>query len=250
MPGRFGWPEKREFPATIGLNEKGGMNDAEFKKYVENNLLHLIPNVIDETGKRVCLKVDNGPGRNGRSLLLKMRFKGWYMYPGLPNATSVQQETDINYGPFKTAVRLNLKRIADACFAQRISLSLRQSTFRLIVYGGVCPDSGAVCENEMQSAFSISVNLNSWSKVGAVPFSQKCLTNPKVWHNGTDSNDPLFDAYTDIQQQNNCSTTQLNVMGYNGDVLKAQYFLDKFGRDRTGWHRSQSKATEIGMRLC
>jgi hypothetical protein len=39
------------------------------------------------------------------------------MYPGLPNATSVQQETDINYGPFKTAVRLNLKRIADACFS-------------------------------------------------------------------------------------------------------------------------------------
>ena len=100
-PGRFGWLEKREFPATIGLNEKEGMNDIEFEKYVENNLLHLFPDVIDEPGKRVCLKVDNSPGCNGRSLLLKMRFKGWYMYPGLPNATSVQQETDINYGPFR-----------------------------------------------------------------------------------------------------------------------------------------------------
>jgi hypothetical protein len=79
----------------------------------------------------------------------------------------------------------------------------------------------------MQSAFSISANLNSWSKVGAVPFSQKCLTNPKVRHDGTDSNDPLFDAYTDIQQQNDCSTTQLNVMGYNGYVLRAQFFPDK-----------------------
>ena len=92
----------------IGLNKKGGMNNAEVKKYVENNLLHLFPNVVDEPGRRVCLKVDNGPGRNGRSLLLKMRFKGWYMYPGLPNATSIQQET-VNYGPFKTAIRLNLK---------------------------------------------------------------------------------------------------------------------------------------------
>ncbi len=98
------WLAGEEFPATIGLNEKGGMNDAELEKYVENNLLHLFPDVIDEPGKIVCLKVDNGPGRKGRSLLLKMRFKGWYMYPSLPNATSVQQGTDINYGPFKTAV--------------------------------------------------------------------------------------------------------------------------------------------------
>ncbi len=182
---------------------------------------------MDEPGKRVCLKVDNGPGRNGRSLLLKMRFKGWYMYPGLPNATSVQQETDINYGPFKTAVRLNLKRIADACFSQRKSLSLRQSTFGLIVYGGLCPDSGIVCENALQSAFSVGANLNSWSKVGAVPFTQKCLTNQKIRHDGTDTNDPLYDVYTDIQQKNDYATTQLNVMGYVGDVLKAEFLPDR-----------------------
>ena len=94
------------------------MKDDEFEKYVENNLLHLFPDVIDEPGKRVCLKVDNSPGCNGRSLLLKMRFKGWYMYPTLPNETSVQQETDINYGPFKTAIRLNLKLIANAFHIQ------------------------------------------------------------------------------------------------------------------------------------
>jgi hypothetical protein len=36
------------------------------------------------------------------------------IYPGLPNATSVQQETDINYCPFKSIVCDNLKRIASA----------------------------------------------------------------------------------------------------------------------------------------
>ena len=76
------------------------MNDSEFEKYVENNLFHCFPNVLHEPGKCVCLKIDNGLGRNGRSLLLKMQFKGWYMYPSLPNVTSVQLETDIKYGLF------------------------------------------------------------------------------------------------------------------------------------------------------
>ena len=66
----------------------------------------------------------------------------------------------------------------------------------------MCPDLGIVCKNALQSAFSVGVNLNLWSKVGAVLFTQKCLTNPKVPHDGTDANDPLFDVYTDIQQQN------------------------------------------------
>ncbi len=72
----------------------------------------------------------------------------------------------------------------------------------MIVYGGVCPDSEIVCKNALQSAFSVGANLNLWSKVGAVLFTQKCLTNPKVRHDGTDANDPLFDVYADIQQQN------------------------------------------------
>jgi hypothetical protein len=46
----------------------------------------------------------------GRSCL----FRGLYIYPDLPNATSVQQEMGIYYGPFKSIVCDNLKKISSA----------------------------------------------------------------------------------------------------------------------------------------
>ena len=92
------------------MNEKGGMTDDEFEKYINNSIVSLNPGLKDTPGKRVLLKVDSGPGRNGKDLLLKCRFRWLYIYPGLPNATSVQQETDHNYGPFKGIVRDNLQK--------------------------------------------------------------------------------------------------------------------------------------------
>ena len=58
----------------IGLNEKGGMNNEEFDKYIDNSIVPLYPNLEDMLGKRVLLKVDSGPGRNGRDLLNKAWF--------------------------------------------------------------------------------------------------------------------------------------------------------------------------------
>jgi hypothetical protein len=59
---------------------------------------------------------------------------------------------------------------------------------------------------------------------------RKCLTNLKVRHDGTDKRDPNFEDYQDVQSQNDHNTTQLNVMGYRGDVLRAQFFLDKISK--------------------
>ena len=109
--GRFGCAEERIWPCTIGMNEKGGMPDNEFEKYIDNSIIPLYPDLEDTPGKRVLVKVDSGPVRNGRELLVKCRFRGLYIYPGLPNATSVQQETDLNYGPFKSVTSCFLLHI-------------------------------------------------------------------------------------------------------------------------------------------
>jgi hypothetical protein len=147
--GRFGCKEVREWSATIGMNKKGEMNDDEFNMYMDNSIIPLFPDLKDVPGKRMLLKVDSSPGWNRTALLLKVHFQGVYLYPGLPNATSIQQETDINYGPFKSVVRTNLKSIAWACFEKRISVLLKASTFGLICYGGMCPDLGVVLENAL-----------------------------------------------------------------------------------------------------
>jgi hypothetical protein len=67
---------------------------------------------------------------------MKCWFRRLYIYPGLPNATSVQQETDLNYGPFKFIVLNNLKEILSAFYAVGIPIPPGMSTFGLIVYSG------------------------------------------------------------------------------------------------------------------
>ena len=130
----------------------------------------------------------------------------------------------MNYGPFKSVVRSNLKNIATACFSAQKSMKLGPSTFGLIVYGGVCPISKVVCENAVNRAFNIKSNQHSWTEVGAVSFTMKCLEKKKVGHNGTDRDNPNFDAFADVQSQNDYSTTQLT---YKGEMLRAQYHEDK-----------------------
>ena len=73
----------------IGINKTEGMTNNMFKKYINNATCHLYPYMEDMPGKCVPLKVDISPGCNGKELLIKSQFRGLYVYPGLPNATSV-----------------------------------------------------------------------------------------------------------------------------------------------------------------
>ena len=161
--GQFGHDEVREWPCGIGMNEKGGINDEEFRKYLNNTIYPLFPDMEDVPGKCVLLKVDSGPGRNCMDLLVEARFRGLYIFPGLPNATAVQQETDRNYGPFKGVIRRNLDAIASQCFAHKVPISLSASTIGLIVFGGVCSKTGVVCNDAVTEAFSMESNLASWA---------------------------------------------------------------------------------------
>jgi hypothetical protein len=120
-----------------------------------------------------------------------------------------------------------MKKVASACFSQWINLLLQASTFGLISYTGMCPDLGIVLEIALQGAFNAASNLHSWRKVGAVPYKKKGLSNPKVWHNGTDANNPQFNVYQDIQSQKHNSTMQLLMMGYSSNILGTKVIPEK-----------------------
>ena len=51
--GKFGAPSVKTWGCTLGTNDKGGMNDEEFEKYVITNLTRLYPVVADVPGLRV-----------------------------------------------------------------------------------------------------------------------------------------------------------------------------------------------------
>ena len=74
------------------------MTDDEFEKYVMKNIRKLYPDSSDVPGNRVLLKVDSGPGRMNERLLAKLRARGFYLYPSVPNTIAVSQETDILFG--------------------------------------------------------------------------------------------------------------------------------------------------------
>jgi hypothetical protein len=79
--GKFGKDKVCLWPVTFGQNEKGGMDDEEFKKYLMNLVVPLYPNTKDRPGKHVILKVDSGPGRTNLSLLTKLKLLGFVLYP-------------------------------------------------------------------------------------------------------------------------------------------------------------------------
>ena len=100
------------------------------------------------------LKADSGPGRGALKLLTCLCHLGFYLYPGVPNTTAISQETDINYGPFKSQFRRNLEEVVDERVLQVKSTSLQPWMAPLVVFGGKDEETGLVI-NQDESAFEV-----------------------------------------------------------------------------------------------
>jgi hypothetical protein len=57
---QFGHNKVPKWPCGIRMNKKGGMNDKEFEKYINNKIIPLFPDMEDTSGKRVLLKTKSG----------------------------------------------------------------------------------------------------------------------------------------------------------------------------------------------
>ena len=59
-------------------------------KYLLNSIVPLLTDTVaDEPGKCVLIKIDSGPGRRNVEMLARLKNLGFYLYPGVPNTTSV-----------------------------------------------------------------------------------------------------------------------------------------------------------------
>lgn len=176
--GTFGYDERRSFPCTFGMNERAGMNAVELDKYLKNSILPLYPDIQDYAGKRVLLKLDSGPGRLNVEMLADLRLQGLYIVPGVPNTTAKTQETDQNYGLYKSVVRENLRSLSQCRFD--LQLTLRITDLPLLVFGGVCPSTGMVLRDAFSESFSIARNLACWRKCGAVPLTMAPIYSGEI----------------------------------------------------------------------
>ena len=221
--GRFGCEEERAWPVTFGQNEKGGMDDVEFEKYLMNSIVPLYPHAKDKKGHRVIIKVDSGPGRLSLKLLSKLRLLGFILYPCVPNTTHVTQETDQNYGPFKTQFLSNLDLIVDARLAKKKSLTLQPKFVGLPLFGGVDHETELQVElGAFQKGFTRSRCLAAWKKVGAATaegVTRACLKDKQVMlSTGGDDDDR---TRWSIQNANDLAIHALTQGGYDAQWLKA-----------------------------
>ncbi len=81
VKGKSGTSDLKEWPMTIGMNEKGGMDEVEFRQYFLNSLVLLFPDSDDVNGERVIVKVDSGSGSLQEIFLAEARTLEFIVYP-------------------------------------------------------------------------------------------------------------------------------------------------------------------------
>lgn len=221
--GMWGSDEEHDRPISHGMNTKGGMDDEEFEKYMENVIFPLYPNARDIAGRRVMVKADSGPGRTCKRLLARMRHLGFYLYPGVPNTTGVSQETDRNYGPFKTQFRVNFDKIIQERIIKGKSTNMSPWMIGLVVFGGKDHETGLVIgesENAFEVGFFRDACLSAWAKIGAAPLTMKCLDDKKVRRQLGDADDSMNALMQSLQDGNHSACDLLTRRGYAGDKLR------------------------------
>lgn len=231
--GTFGYSERRAFPCTFGMNERAGMNAVELEKYLKNSILPLYPDIQDYPDKRVVLKVDSGPGRLNVQMLADLRLLGLYIIPGVPNTTHRTQETDQNYGLYKSCVRDNLRTLSQARFDLLPRKTLQITDLPLIVFGGECPSTKLQLRDAFSEAFSIERNLSCWRKCGAVPLTMAPLFAGDIRQEvpvgaaagvaaaaAPSQEDEAIEQLKNLQELNIFYCDILNVNGFDGTVLR------------------------------
>lgn len=252
VTAKFGHREEQQFCAQIVVNEKGG-TDARVLSIVllkYSNLLY--PDARDEDGHCVCFKIDGGPGRLNLQMLAELRLQGVYLFPGVQNTTHVTQETDQNYGLFKSQLRKNIQTLMafqQNAFIQQQQLhehlpdehpspslpSLNRSHYGILLSG---KESSPTLLPAFANAFTKERCLKAWASCGAVPLTRSALSNPSVRHEVSATDDTTPDVsfiassasdfdwtqatLQELEVQNNNACDNLLKLGLDGEAFRTK----------------------------
>jgi hypothetical protein len=201
---QFGHETSQSFPCSVTVNPKGGTDARVLAQLLSSYIERLYPDARDQAGYHVLLKIDGGPGRLDLNSLAELRSRGVYLFPGVQHTTHVTQETDQNYGLFKSMLRKYIQvlmnelcaqaRPNDGITASTAPVALSRKSYGLLLSGRVAdPEKGLQAIPPIfATAFSYERNLRSWEKVGAVPFTMNCLNNEAFRVEVNDERDELL----------------------------------------------------------
>ena len=199
--------------------------------------MKLYPDAADLPGLRVLLKIDSGPGRFNPELQRPLRYRGVYMFPGVPNGTEVGQEMDQLYSYLKTIIyrnRDNLYKARNAIAINDTSALGLVDVGHLIFGGEVLLSDGSSIE--LERAFDMALDEDhlqrAKEKCGYLPSTRAALKSVKVRHEvvvdtgrssnddddgSVDSNymaDPIAELYESIEDLNGSACMILTNSGY------------------------------------
>jgi hypothetical protein len=214
----------------------------------------LYPDAADFVGCRVLYKIDGGPGRLAEGMLADCCAHGVYLFPGVQNTTHVTQETDQNYGLFKSDIRHNIHILTSDLVTDynhrqalydlnrehnrpppRTADVGREHYGLLLSVRGANPDlDQSALAPAFHNAFSKTNNLRSWKVCGAVPLTREALRHHSVRHevarDATVVQHKIFDPLSSfdyqhesmlqVEAQNHKACLHITRLGFNGDVLK------------------------------
>jgi hypothetical protein len=226
--GRFGFGEDVWLDPTFGCNEKGGFDANQFMKFMDT-LMNRYPDCANVDGKRIFVKVDSGPGRHNKELILKCAERGVVLFPGVPNTTAVTQEMDQAFGPFKCQYRKSLAlltahRLQSAGPSGQPTFGWKD--FGFIMFGGT--EGSLELPNVWEKAFSRENMLSAWAKCGACPLTMACLDDPQVLHEVPSGEDGAFPVSPRAQQliqlaeANRLACEELLARGYRASILRLE----------------------------
>ena len=238
--GRFGCPTMIESDSFYAVRSKGSMDEELLNQYIETVIVPLYPNmaktaVFDaKTGKLnqgpVILKLDAGPGRivSSEAVLAKREAlfeRGLIIIMGLPNATSVQQEMDALYSPFKSATyargeKVVQHKLKERGLARRNGQQLKAAVLNLdfkdlptVVNGNENDD---IKDKPFDLHFTKEKILWSWAKVGFVPFTRSCTKNRRVRKElGQVDKDTVLEV---IQEKYDVLVEEFEARGFNPGI--------------------------------
>jgi hypothetical protein len=112
------------------MNERGGKNNEEFERYIDNSIILLFPDLEEHQGSVSCSRLTAAAVDIGGTCSTSVGSGVFTLTPACPTLPLCrQQETDINfYGPFKGVVWRNLDKIAMTCYTKEITMSLGVGT--------------------------------------------------------------------------------------------------------------------------
>ena len=234
----------QEMASGAIVTAKGGMNGDAFEQWLDEAIYPMFPDLApewkyDDDGNVVMgpavLKLDGGPGRLGpasRAWRLRAAQRGLLIFPGLQNATSVNQEMDDLY----SLLQQSCGAVTDEIVAERVAIRAAEDDEDIIpvkdrtkVQLTNCDLGRIVCGREsddvelrpFERSFTPERIVASWCKIGAAPCTRAGLEQSKVRHEAIEGDPKLGDLLA-LEERHTTNVTALEAKGANVNVFKAK----------------------------